>query len=183
MANQSKSFVLVKDVKVYGGFAGTEVILADRDLGLNANATILSGDLNGDDGANFANYSDNVHHVILAVGDLGTALVDGVTITGGNANDIPTVIIRVKEFDISPYDGGGIYCKSASLTFSNINICANSVKNAGGAIYNAGDENTWSTLTINNAKIKGNKAVSGAAAENNSYATLNLSNVLISENT
>jgi len=182
-ANQSKAFVLVKDLKIYGGFAGTEATLADRDLSLVANATVLSGDLNGDDGANFANYSDNVHHVIIAAGDLGTALVDGVSITGGNASDVPTTTITVNGFGISPYSGGGIYCKSASLTFSNINIYANRVKNAGGAIYNAGDENTWSTLTINNAKIKGNNAVSGAAAENNSYATLNLSNVLISENT
>ncbi len=182
VSDRSKAFVLIKDVKIYGGFAATETTLADRDLSLTVNTTILSGDLNGNDGANYSNYNDNVHHVIIAVGDLGNALVDGVTITGGNANDMPTTNITVNGFEIFPYSGAGIYCKSASLTFSNANIEANIAKIAGGGIYVLGDENTWSTLTINNSKIVGNKAITGAVAENKGDATLKLSNVLITDN-
>lgn len=50
LENRHKAFVLVPNVKIYGGFAGTESRLADRNLAINANATILSGDLNGNDG-------------------------------------------------------------------------------------------------------------------------------------
>ena len=42
------SFTISKDnLKIYGGFAGTESTLAERNL--NANSTILSGDLAGND--------------------------------------------------------------------------------------------------------------------------------------
>lgn len=43
-----EAFVLISAAKTYGGFVGTEINLAERDP--ETNITILSGDLNGDDG-------------------------------------------------------------------------------------------------------------------------------------
>src|SRR5690606_8103620 len=38
---RDNAFLMVKDVKVYGGFAGTEGPLEERDLSLTANTSIL----------------------------------------------------------------------------------------------------------------------------------------------
>jgi hypothetical protein len=76
------SFQLVGGVALYGGFAGTEASLAERDW--IANPTVLSGDLLLDDAPGFVNRSDNCYHVVRAQGT-GTVL-DGFIVTGGNAN-------------------------------------------------------------------------------------------------
>ncbi|MFQ5462592.1 MAG: right-handed parallel beta-helix repeat-containing protein, partial [Phycisphaerae bacterium] len=55
-----------------------------RDLALYE--TILSGDLNGDDLPGFANRADNAYHVVVAVNVDDTAILDGVTVRGGQAD-------------------------------------------------------------------------------------------------
>lgn len=81
------SFPLVNGVSLLGGFAGNEdpgsFDINDRDFA--ANTTILTGDLNGNDGPGFTNIADNVYHVVNAIGNNATAVIDGFTITGGNA--------------------------------------------------------------------------------------------------
>src|SRR5690606_26176571 len=52
------AFVLKKGVEVYGGFNGTESLLADRDYANNV--TILSGDAGIPN-----NVTDNLYHVVL----------------------------------------------------------------------------------------------------------------------
>ncbi|CAM1354368.1 T9SS type A sorting domain-containing protein [Tenacibaculum insulae] len=83
---------------IYGGFAGTEANLIDRDLSLihTTNATILSGDLNGNDPVNYNlttadytanatnNRSDNSKHVVTVIGN--GLEVNGFTIKNGYAN-------------------------------------------------------------------------------------------------
>ncbi|MFN0134679.1 MAG: hypothetical protein ACKVS9_01010 [Phycisphaerae bacterium] len=82
--DRSISFALRDGVAVYGGFAGDEAVRDARDI--DANPTILSGDLNNNDLNGFANTSDNSYHVVVAhmVGSATT--LDGFTITGGHAN-------------------------------------------------------------------------------------------------
>lgn len=67
-------------VPLYGGFRGTETAIEGRDLAHNV--TILSGDLNGDDGPDFENYGDNSHNVVWASYAYGSppVVIDGVTI-------------------------------------------------------------------------------------------------------
>lgn len=64
--SRSSSFVLDKNLKLYGGFAGTENSLEDREDPVDF-PTILSGDLNGDDVENDfqANRGDNAWTVLL----------------------------------------------------------------------------------------------------------------------
>lgn len=83
------TFTIDKRIKIYGGFNGTETLLSERNPKLYP--TILSGDLNSDDTANMvdteATRQDNAYHVVRVKGYfLKGGLVDGVTITGGNAN-------------------------------------------------------------------------------------------------
>ena len=177
---KSRSFVLVKDVKIYGGFAGTETTLATRDLSLTAHATILTGDMNADDGPNFSNYSDNIHHVMIASGDLGSALVDGLTIQGGNANNSPSGSFTVNGNSISNANGGGFYCRGSSIQLNHVRIYRNNA-NVGGAIYNQGN-NPGSTITINNTIIDENRAGNSAVLYNLDFSSANFSNVLIANN-
>ena len=88
--DRNASFELVNNTAIYGGFAGVETKLSQRQPDPLLNDTILSGDLLGNDTTtpwdNPATYNDNsiaVCRADTAVGD-GTVL-DGFTITGGNA--------------------------------------------------------------------------------------------------
>ena len=81
--SRTESFVLTSCVAVYGGFLGTETTLAERAQLFDQ--TVLSGDLQGDDGPGFANYGDNSYHVVDASGSGATDVLDGFLVVGGNA--------------------------------------------------------------------------------------------------
>ncbi len=85
-AAKNVSFNIPSGKKVYGGFAGNEVNLSDRNLALvNAtNLTILSGDLRENDGVNFTNTDDNSKIIVKFIGSNANTLLDGFTIKGGN---------------------------------------------------------------------------------------------------
>ncbi len=83
--DRTATFVLISYVTVRGGYAGS--------AGPDPNArdiqryeTVLSGDLANDDGPDFANNGENAYHVVTADGTPPETLLDGVTITAGNAN-------------------------------------------------------------------------------------------------
>ncbi len=94
--SRSDSFNLRNNLAIYGGFVGTETTLAQRPAlpantadALNpAKATILSGDLNGNDSTD-PGKGDNALHVVNGAGTDATAALDGFTITGGHANIAP----------------------------------------------------------------------------------------------
>ena len=77
--SRDASFVVPDGVLLYGGFDGTEATLAER-AGL-FQATLLDGDLDGDDGPDFTNRADNSRHVVRRGGDV---LVDGFGLRGGS---------------------------------------------------------------------------------------------------
>ncbi|MCC7294003.1 MAG: hypothetical protein IT449_18230 [Phycisphaerales bacterium] len=81
-ADRDHRFTIPDGVALYGGFAGVETDLEERDPALNP--TILSGDLNGDDGG--GNFADNAYHVVEASGVGQATVLDGLVITGGNAD-------------------------------------------------------------------------------------------------
>ncbi|HMN97773.1 MAG TPA: hypothetical protein PKC43_14985, partial [Phycisphaerales bacterium] len=98
-SDRSISFLLGPGVSLYGGFAGTESATSQRDLSMHE--TILTGDLSGNDTVNFGNRSDNSYHVVSIVGEESElAILDGLTIRGGNADG--------DSFDEDGY-GGGVF--------------------------------------------------------------------------
>jgi len=88
--DRNVSFTIPASVKLFGGFAGNETVtaqlLSQREW--EANATILSGDLNGDDAD--GNKTDNSYHVLLfdsqAQSITESTVIDGFYISGGYAD-------------------------------------------------------------------------------------------------
>jgi len=104
---RSASFWLADGLGVYGGFAGNESSLDQRNVVVNV--TILSGDRLGDDEAGFINRSDNAFHVVRSEGNDGTAILDGFTISGGHA---------IESLD-EQHRGAGAYCINSMAQFAN----------------------------------------------------------------
>ncbi|TDX86754.1 putative secreted protein (Por secretion system target) [Epilithonimonas xixisoli] len=141
ITDRNNSFLMVSNVKLYGGFAGTEATLAERNLGNTANATILSGDYNNDDvvtgtGATLAitGNAENAMHVVGSFGGVGVAELNGFVIKAGNAN-----IYEAPNFKVNGYDsylpiGGGILMNTSNPTIQNCIFKENSAINVGGAM-------------------------------------------------
>ncbi|MBN9349895.1 MAG: T9SS type A sorting domain-containing protein [Chitinophagaceae bacterium] len=168
--DRNNAFVLKKDVKIYGGFAGTETTLAQRDLSVLANRALLSGDI-GATGDN----SDNAYHVVISAGDAGTSELNGFTVSGGNADGIGGISINSQVLSNSL--GGGIYNSQSSPILNNLIIKGNSTSTGGGGIFNLS-----SSAVLNNIVISGNTASFGGGIENFQSTTF-LTNVTISGNT
>jgi hypothetical protein len=120
--DRRSSFWLVNRVGLYGGFSGTESRREDRNP--TANPTFLSGDLNGDDGPNFANNAENSYHVVRAADVDASAILDGFVITGGNANEPNT----------DNAGGGLVLGQGSSPTISRCQFRGNNAE-IGGAVY------------------------------------------------
>ncbi|MBW5449368.1 hypothetical protein GE107_25405 [Cohnella sp. CFH 77786] len=148
-------FRLKNGVAVYGGFAGNEdpdtFQLALRDF--TAHETILSGDLDDTGGLSDGDAYHVFNHDFRYKPYLdGSAVLDGVTITGGNANG---------ENDFERY-GGGMYNYGSSPTLRNVVFRGNGAAGRGGAIAN--EEGSHPTLS--NAVIRDNEAMSGGGMYN-----------------
>lgn len=81
----SATFAIPSNVRLYGGFAGGETSLAQRDVG--ANPTVLSGDLVGDDTYTpvfDVGWGDNVWTVVTLSGTAPATRLDGFEIVGGH---------------------------------------------------------------------------------------------------
>ncbi len=78
------AYRLIAGVEIYGGFAGNETDVDQRQP--TVNQVHLSGDLNGDDSGSGDN-SENAYHVVLADNLIGLPpVLDSVYIRSGNAN-------------------------------------------------------------------------------------------------
>ena len=120
--NRIVAFVLKNGVEIYGSFAGGESSPAERpEFGMAP--SILSADLNGNDGSNIIN--DNSFHVVRASSVIATAVLDGFEIRGGNGNG-----------GTNSDRGGGIICQNnARPTIRNCFFIGNRCTFGGGAGY------------------------------------------------
>ncbi|MCY3018454.1 MAG: tandem-95 repeat protein [Planctomycetota bacterium] len=156
---RSVSFVLKAGVGVYGGFAGTETAHDKRNW--MANVTTLSGDIGIGDN------SDNSFHVVTASGDMANAVVDGFTVSGGNASGS------------SPNNRGGGACFSSvsRLAVTNCTFSGNSGGYSGG-----GMDNQSSSPAVTNCNFINNTA-GGGGGMYNSYSSPAVANCTFSNNT
>lgn len=137
---RSATLGLISGVALRGGYAGFDAADPDaRDI--RAYETILSGDLVGDDGPGFANRDDNSYHVVTAVGVDETAVLDGFTVTGGNADGS------------SDDSGGGIYCRDGSPIIIHCTIRTNSAASRGGGVFCDSSNATITRCTISDNRV------------------------------
>ncbi|MTD72444.1 choice-of-anchor Q domain-containing protein, partial [Flavobacterium sp. LC2016-13] len=146
-----KAFLMLKDVKMYGGFAGTETTLASRDLTITANKTILSGDL-----GILNNATDNAYHVVVMAGAAGTAELNGFTITGGSAGKGGSLTVNGQTL-LGPY-GGGLALVAASPVLANLEFVQNTASNGAGLALQSG-----SNASLQDVVFKNNLAYLGGA--------------------
>jgi predicted outer membrane repeat protein len=161
---RTATFQLVNGVALYGGFAGTETSLGQRDW--ESNITILSGDIGavGDD-------SDNSYHVVTGSGTDATAVLDGFTVTGGNADEWGVHLDPRSQ-------GGGMYNDGGSPTVTNVTFTDNSALLHGGGMSNW--ENSSPTLT--NITFNSNSAGAGGGMDNTRNSSPTLTNVTFTGN-
>tara|TARA_R110002126_G_scaffold72364_1_gene180878 strand:+ start:35496 stop:39446 length:3951 start_codon:yes stop_codon:yes gene_type:complete len=162
------TFLINNPVKIYGGFLGNEMSLDARDSKLNA--TILSGDLNGDDSAIITDVEttrqDNAYHVVSIKGNFADGgFIDGFTITGGNSNG--TLSNNCATADPSQYYdaiGAAIYANpddantKVYLDFKNCIIEKNSGENyaAYGRFNPCGTQQSQAHINFESCIIRGN---------------------------
>lgn len=114
--DRDASFHLISGVTLTGGYAGSAGDDPDeRDV--ERYETILTGDLNGDDGPDFANIGDNSVIVVRAVGNDTATTLDGFTISGGWGG--------------GRQGGAGIMCIDSHLLISACTIARNKTRGAG----------------------------------------------------
>lgn len=138
---RTAAFVIPAKVSMYGGFAGGELTIAERNW--QDNPTILTGDIAGNDPASgvafdFSNMSDNAYHVVRGA---SAARLDGFTIRGGNANSAPLGahslgggVITGTDAEVANLMANGKW-PGGSMTIANCVIENNSSENAGGGLF------------------------------------------------
>ena len=189
--DRNASFVLKNGVAIYGGFAGFGAPDPDaRDIKLYE--TILSGDLAGNDAyvADPCNLlteptrAENSYHVVEGGSTDRTAILDGFTITAGNANsgawpndngggmfndyDTNCIVNNCTFVENSSGGGGGMFNNYSNLQVSNCTFFRNAGTSGGG-----GMENYISSPTIVNCSFISNK---GSGAGNNGGGLYNVQN-------
>jgi hypothetical protein len=137
-----QSYTMVQNVKIYGGFAGTETALSQRNW--QTNTVILKG---------------NGNNVIQSSNLTTTAALDGFTITGGSGSGMynntssPTITNCIFSGNSTISGGGGMYNYNASPTIINCIFSGNSAGVGGGGMYNYN-----ASPTIINCIFSGNTA-------------------------
>lgn len=171
-----RHFFLRPGVAVYGGFAGTETSVEQRNW--RSNKTILSGDFNGDDAdldsdgfPDPSSIDENALHVIYSPENVeftAVGVLDGFTITGGNA-DQPghdcgggiyltgsRAVIRncVFQWNTASQGGGGAYLLDCEAELDSCAFTGNySAWDGGGLVIAAGEESTSSVSSLTDCII------------------------------
>ena len=182
-----RSFQLINGVALFGGFDPSVGDTAFEDRDWEANATVLSGDLNGDDGPDFENNDENSYHVFYHPDGTNldsSAILDGFAISGGNANGAsypdtaggamfnygssPALINCTLEGNWASF-GGAMWNQNASTTLAGCHFSGNAAGAAGGGIYNQD-----SAPTLIDCTVAGNSATyhGGGIFNNGSSPTL-----------
>ncbi len=164
--DRDAAFDLRNGVAIYGGFAGFESELSERDW--VEHQTILSGDINVN-----GTLTGNSLSVVDASGTDETAVLDGFTITGGNADVTHTLLIAPTR------SGGGIFNEGGSPTLENLIIEDNYVHFGGGGLANI----NGSSPTITNVTFRNNSAESGGGILNWQNSSPLIDRVVFQENT
>ena len=164
-----------KAAAIYGGFAGSETQRDQRDVATNV--TSIDG-------------QGSVYHCFYITAD---ATIDGLTITGGNANGVspdhtgggiyiyqsfPRITNCIISENTAEY-GGGVYNLYSSPTITGCTFTKNSTIKSGGGIYNNYD----SSPAITDCNFSENSAsFSGGGILNSNNSSPTITNCAFTEN-
>lgn len=146
-------FTLKENVKMFGGFAGIEQELAERDEAAisTANETLLSGE-------------NRSYHVVYNRLPLTTATVlDGFSISGGRT-------ATGSNYSAEVYYGAGIYNVAGKVVFKNLWIRNNTAYNYGGGVFNSGQA-TFTNIIFENNNVSAGSYGYGGGIYNSAAAT------------
>ncbi|MCL5279352.1 MAG: right-handed parallel beta-helix repeat-containing protein [Planctomycetes bacterium] len=163
--SREATFMLKPGVTIRGGFPGYGLPQPDA-RNPAAYVTILSGDLKSDDQWGNLNLTDNSYHVVTGPADGLPALLDGVTITGGNADGT-----------YPNHYGGGLYNPDGKLQAINCTFRANTGV-WGGALMNFGP-----SVVLVNCQLIGNRALMLGGGLYNYEGAATLTNCRLTGNT
>ncbi len=152
--DRNSTFRLKNGVALYGGFAGTETARDQRDP--EHNITVLSGDIDQNDTTDAHGVvtsildlaGNNAYHVLTAIHVNNGAVLDGFTITAGQAND--------EDFYSPKREGGGLHSEHSSLTLRNVTFSGNLAYDGAGifSVYSS-HKLTHVTFSDNHAYLDG----------------------------
>lgn len=183
---RTATFTLRNGVAIYGGFAGTETSLDQRDI--PAHPTVLSGDIDRNDinadGNHIAETTsdiqgENAYHVVSASGVPGSARLDGFIITAGLAagtypdnrgggiqnsySSSPTLAHLIVSGNLAYNDGGGMNnYDGCSPALTDVTFTGNYSYMYGGGMHNSSN----SSPTLTEIVFSGNTASQGGGLYN-----------------
>jgi predicted outer membrane repeat protein len=188
-SERDKTFYIDKNLKIYGGFNGTEISLEERNL--NDYRVVLNGDIDQNDDFILNEYpeqenpivpdslGDNSHHVVI-VENVDSLWIDGIRISSG----------------LSPQSlnegGGGMFVKQndninvGRVLLDRVNFESNYSQGGGGAICVNTDKSNME-LVLTHCEFSGNTSTDGGAifinSNNGSFVQVQIDTSQLSSNT
>ena len=135
--DRSASFTLGANTQAYGGFNGTESTRNERNF--TTHQTILSGLADG-----------GSYHVVKHTNISSTAVLDGFTITNGQADGLAHT---------DNARGAGIFHDNSQVVLRNLKVQSNTATSQGGGFYSR----NGATSTLTNVAFISNSAGAGGA--------------------
>lgn len=149
---RGSTFALQSGVAIYGGFTGSENSPDERANPLPP--TVLSGDIDENDTTDASGVvtdtavliGNNAYHVVTGSGVDATAVLDGVIITAGQAND-----------PVPNHEGGGMYTDNGSPTLNDVTFRGNLANGNGAGMVNKNESSPLLTAVVfaNNRTLNG----------------------------
>jgi photosystem II stability/assembly factor-like uncharacterized protein len=150
--NPASTFLINKNLLLYGGFAGTETSLAERGDPAD-HLTTLSGDLNGDDVLDdfVTNRGDNVMNVVRIQSNINNStIINGFVVQGGHADG---------SANNHQQRGGGFYSLGVPI-IQQCSFLQNYAFRAGGGIHQ--DQGPSPGIKMEDCHFESNRASNGA---------------------
>ncbi|WP_298609468.1 choice-of-anchor Q domain-containing protein, partial [uncultured Spirosoma sp.] len=173
-----QGFSMLPNVKIIGGFVGSETAITGRPAINPVNGQPSSSTLTGNGNSVIVNNSNGL---------TASAVLDGFVITGGNTfnggaifnnSSSPTFVNCLLTGNKASY-GGAIYSYTSNATFVNCALTGNTAEYLGGAIYISGG-----SPSLINCSLTGNTASSGSGgAIFNESSSPSLTNCSLTGNT
>jgi hypothetical protein len=153
--NRDSAFMIKDSVCMFGGFNGGETLLLQRNLGQYK--TILSGDI-----GMLGDSLDNSFNVMRCTRATYATIIDGFTISDGNANNPTPTGIKP-----NGRRGAGVYLRAASPsqtatpTFRNCYFYNNSALGEGAGLFFRAHPSDSSNLYIESCLFQNNRGIGG----------------------